>query len=115
MPESLVFEHERKKKTLLGKFVLTGAGSHRIIKIDCLADQGAIRRNRPHLRRRFLTFLHPVHHVGVMNKEPEKGPFGRFIREPIYIVTWDYRRKSVARFQPVNRPLRSKVPPTAQS
>src|SRR5579871_134201 len=112
MTESLVFEHEGKKKTLLGKFVLTGAGSYRIIKIDRSADQGAIRRNRPDLRRRFLTLLHPVHDVGVMNKEPEKSPFGRFIREPIDVVTWDYRRKSAARFQPMNRPLRSKVPPT---
>lgn len=50
-----------------------------------------------------------------MNNEPEKGPFDRFLREPIYIVAWDYRRESVTGFQPMNRPLRSEVPPTAQS
>jgi hypothetical protein len=51
----------------------------------------------------------------MVNQKPEKSPFGRFVREPIYIVTWDYRGKSAARFQPMNRPLRSKVPPTAYS
>ena len=115
MTESLVFEHECKKETLLGEFVLTGASSHGIIKIDCPAYQGAIRRNRPHLGRRSLTFFHPIHHIRMVNDEPEKGPFARFLREPIYIVAWDYRGKGATGFQLMNCPLCSKVPPTVQS
>jgi hypothetical protein len=50
-----------------------------------------------------------------VNDEPEKGPCGRFLWEPIYIVAWDYRGKSSTRFQLMNRPLGSEVPPTAYS
>src|ERR1700759_2781576 len=112
MTESLVFEHERKEETLLCEFVLTGAGSHRIIKIDCPAHQGAVRGNRPPLGRHSLPLLHPINNIGMVNDEPEKGPFGRFLRQPIYIVAWDYRGKGATRFQPMNRPLCSEVPPT---
>ena len=51
----------------------------------------------------------------MVNDEPEKGPFGRFFRQPIYIVAWDYSGKGATGFQPMNRPLCSKVPPTVQS
>ena len=49
-----------------------------------------------------------------MNDEPEKGPFSRFLRKPIYIVARDYSGKSRAGIKPMHGPLCLQVAPAAQ-
>lgn len=114
MTESFVFEHEREKKALLRELVLAHARSHGVKEIHCPTYQCAVRWDRPNLRRHSLTFLDPLHDVAMVNEEPEKGPFSRFLRETIYIVAWDYRGKRATWFQPKKRSLRLQAPPTAQ-